>query len=123
MIDIDHFKRINDYFGHLLGDTVLIEFAQLLQLSIRKSDVVGRWGGEEFLVLLPESDELMAYAVAEKLRIKATQHQFTGVGEVTCSYGVAKYQLGQTPRELLELADSALYRAKRNGRNRGEIGD
>lgn len=122
MVDIDHFKRINDHFGHLLGDTVLMEFAQLLQMNVRKSDVAGRWGGEEFVVLLPESDETMAYSVAEKLRIKVAHHRFAVVDEVTFSYGVARYRLGQTPRELLESADSALYRAKRNGRNRGEIG-
>ncbi len=118
MIDIDFFKGINDMFGHRVGDQVLISFADLLRTRVRRIDSVGRWGGEEFLVLMPDSTQYAAGQLAEKLREATADHVFPGIGAITCSFGVAQYQGGQSISDFVERADSALYQAKRDGRNR-----
>jgi diguanylate cyclase (GGDEF)-like protein len=125
MIDIDHFKKLNDEFGHLLGDEVLRQVARLFTQHIRKNDLVCRYGGEEFAILLPETHTERALAVAEKLRRVVQEHQFPGVPRpVTISLGVADFpNHSRTRDELVRAADSALYVAKVNGRNRIETAE
>ena len=123
MLDLDHFKNFNDTYGHDAGDTVLREAALFLIKSIRAEDVVCRFGGEEFVVILPTADLNAALARAERIRSKVREltvlHQGQAVGIVTMSIGVAALpDHGVTPGALLESADAALYRAKREGRDR-----
>lgn len=120
MVDIDHFKRLNDEFGHLLGDEVLRCIAGILKQQLRKVDMVCRYGGEEFAVVVPETTGDNAMVVAEKLRRQVECHPFPGVPRpVTMSCGVADYPLhGLTRDELVAAADGALYQAKQAGRNR-----
>jgi diguanylate cyclase (GGDEF)-like protein len=123
MIDLDHFKQINDRHGHLVGDQVLVVVAQVLKERSRKADVVARYGGEEFALLLPEADVEGAMNVAERYR-RAIEQSRIATGDVTldvtASIGVACYPNGAIWRidELLRQADAALYRAKKAGRNR-----
>ena len=128
MIDLDHFKEINDSFGHLIGDTVLQEVAHRLRTAVRSYDYIGRYGGEEFLILLPSCspDDLMASA--ERLRIAANEPIIqTAIGPIapTISIGiVSAIPMASDPAEyeaLLRASDLALYRAKANGRNQVEI--
>jgi diguanylate cyclase (GGDEF)-like protein len=121
MVDIDHFKQVNDAHGHGAGDMVLSTVAQILRLATRESDVVARLGGEEFLVICRHSGREAGMASACKLRTAIEQHGFSGVGRVTASFGVAVYREGDTVTTLLGRADAALYCAKDNGRNRVEI--
>lgn len=118
MLDIDHFKVVNDPFGHNIGDDVLVDIADTLRVSVRNSDTVGRWGGEEFLVILPSTDLDQAGAVAEKVRGRVADLKLPTVGKVTVSLGVAEYQAGDTEQQLVARADIALYAAKEGGRNR-----
>jgi diguanylate cyclase (GGDEF)-like protein len=118
LIDIDHFKRINDTYGHQAGDRALIEIARLLSEGSRETDVVGRWGGEEFMILLPHTDLAGAGRLAEKIRTTIAAHEFSGIGQQTASFGVAAYTIDDQPNDLVARADAALYDAKRNGRNR-----
>jgi diguanylate cyclase (GGDEF)-like protein len=120
MIDIDGFKKLNDEFGHLLGDEVLRMLAVLLTQQLRKADVVCRYGGEEFAVLLPEITVENASSVADKLRRVVEAFPFPGVPRpVTMSCGVARFpDNGATRDELVKAADAALYNAKQSGRNR-----
>ena len=120
MVDIDHFKRLNDEFGHLLGDEVLRGVAGILKQQLRKVDMVCRYGGEEFAVVVPETTGENAVTVAEKLRRQIESHPFPGVPRpVTISCGVADYPLhGGTRDEVVAAADGALYAAKQAGRNR-----
>ena len=117
MIDIDKFKDINDTYGHLTGDDVLQEIAKILCDNIRKIDVLGRWGGEEFLIIDSESDSIKMYEFAEKIRKAVEEHNFDKVGKVTCSFGVTQYIQGDTTSKLIIRADKALYLAKESGRN------
>jgi len=123
IIDIDHFKRLNDEFGHLLGDEVLRQVAKVFTQQLRKNDVVCRYGGAEFAILLPETMSDRAHAVAEKLRRVVAEYQFPGVPRaVTISLGIADCPTHAATRdELVRAADEALYAAKQNGRNRVEI--
>lgn len=115
--DIDHFKLINDTHGHIAGDTVLTEFARLAQLLIRKSDTVGRWGGEEFLVICPETSLEALKIVAEKIRSGVEQHKFPIINKMTLSLGVAVLDKNDDLDSLINRADQGLYEAKNNGRN------
>lgn len=118
LIDIDHFKEINDNFGHKQGDLVLKRFAQLLQQAVRQTDFVARFGGEEFLVLLPNTDDA-AHAVAEKIRSSIENAVFAINRQITVSLGVAITRPDDhTQDDLIHRADVALYRAKNGGRNR-----
>lgn len=117
MIDIDHFKAINDNYGHLVGDRVLTELAALFQANIRVVDNVGRWGGEEFLILCPETTLEQGAQLAEKLRALTAQHTFPEVAQLTASFGVAELAPRETTQDLLQRADEALLQAKRQGRN------
>lgn len=120
MLDIDHFKRLNDEFGHLLGDEVLRQVSALFRAQLRKLDFVCRYGGEEFVLLLPETSGEDALAVAEKVRRAIEAHAFPGVPRpVTVSIGVAECPThGLTRDEVVKAADSALYASKQGGRNR-----
>lgn len=118
IIDIDHFKDINDRHGHLVGDDVLRRFADLLGERLRQNDVAARWGGEEFVVLADGAVLENASLLAEQIRESALSETFPSVGPVTVSIGIADYRRGETPDQLLTRADDALYEAKRGGRNR-----
>ena len=123
MLDIDHFKKVNDTFGHLAGDAVLKNLVKTLERNLRKSDAMGRWGGEEFLVLLHDCKLDDACLIAEKIRA-AVSSSVTSFGQVripaTISLGVAQYQECESQVSLLNRADIALYKAKGGGRNRTE---
>lgn len=118
LIDIDYFKEVNDRYGHLVGDEVLKTFAKILNDGVRKSDVVARWGGEEFVVLLPDSELSSAVKLAETLRIKIAEYNFNLSGKVTCSIGVVRWNEGENSDQLLRRVDEKLYLAKEDGRNR-----
>lgn len=118
LIDIDFFKKVNDSFGHLVGDEVLKKMAQILTNNIRKSDMIARWGGEEFVILLPDSDLISATKIAESLRHKVEESDFSPMDKITCSIGVARWNEGETPDQLLHRVDEKLYHAKEEGRNR-----
>lgn len=116
MLDIDHFKRINDGFGHPRGDAVLVEAAARLRASVREVDLVGRLGGEEIGVLLPNTELDGALELAERIRVRIGREDFEEVGRVTASIGVASLQADAA--RLIAEADEALYDAKRSGRDR-----
>ena len=120
MLDLDHFKRVNDTQGHAVGDQVLKEFARVAQSLLRSSDLLARWGGEEFVVATPSTGLDPALRLAERLRAAVQAHAFPVIGSLTVSIGVAEYLPGDTDAALLERADQALYRAKALGRNRVE---
>ena len=117
MLDIDHFKTINDTFGHQAGDHVLIEIASRLRRSLRGSDMVARWGGEEFVVLLRDCALPDALRLAEDIRAAIAELPFGAMGSLTVSVGVAEARASEDLTTWLERADQALYRAKRSGRN------
>lgn len=121
IIDVDKFKSVNDTYGHQVGDQVLIEVAQVLKNHLREVDIVGRWGGEEFIVLCPATSIIGAAKVAEKLRTALERHRFPVVNRKTASFGVAQLADGETLEDTVKRADDALYRAKENGRNRVEL--
>lgn len=116
--DIDHFKDVNDTYGHLAGDRVLQEIADSVRQRIRRSDIVARWGGEEFVILLPQTKLDEAINVAEMLRVMISEKYFEGVGNITCSFGVATLEENEDADHLLNRVDQLLYEAKNSGRNR-----
>lgn len=116
-IDIDHFKRINDQFGHLYGDEVLIILARILQSTFRKTDLIYRFGGEEFVVIVYVDDRNDADLTFERLRRSIENHAFPQISKVTVSIGVTEIRDSSIPVELLGHADQALYYAKTHGRN------
>ena len=120
MYDIDFFKHVNDTFGHDVGDYVLQALTDLVKENIRTVDTVARWGGEEFMVLMPQSDQAAARISAEKLRQKIVQYRFDKVDKITVSFGVTEFVLQDDFNVLLKRADDALYQAKELGRNRVE---
>ena len=117
VVDIDHFKAVNDEHGHQVGDRVLLAFASRLAGAVRGGDVVGRWGGEEFLVIAPHTDQRAALDLAERCRAEIANTPDPDVGELTASFGIATLTEGEMPRSLLRRADVAMYTAKDNGRN------
>jgi diguanylate cyclase (GGDEF)-like protein len=125
LADLDDFKAINDAHGHATGDDVLREFAAVLRATVRDSDLAGRWGGEEFMLLLPGAEAVGAAQLADRVRASLAERSFLGsdgaVFSVTCSFGVAQHTPGTDDRELFAAADRALYRAKREGKNRVEL--
>lgn len=121
MLDIDYFKVVNDSFGHQAGDNVLVAIAGLLTRTARETDVAGRWGGEEFLLVCPETELQVVAALAERLRVEFAATDFPLVGKVTSSFGVAAFAPGDSVKTLVQRADEALYRAKDNGRNCVEV--
>ncbi len=118
MLDLDHFKLVNDQHGHLVGDAVLTKFADIILSSLRASDIFGRWGGEEFLVIAPHLNLANAAGMAEKLRCAVESSQFDSGVQLTVSIGISAYRPGESSQALIGRADQALYLAKANGRNR-----
>lgn len=117
-IDIDHFKRINDTFGHLFGDEVLLRVANLMRHSFRAADTLYRFGGEEFVVMLRSSTRENAARIFDRFRAMVEQQDFPQVGQVTCSVGYTRVDPALLPADILGQADAALYYSKENGRNR-----
>jgi len=117
LIDIDRFKHVNDRFGHLVGDEVLVAFSRVLESQVRGGDVVGRWGGEEFVLVLRRTTPGDAYALAERIRATVATTLFPGVRRLTASLGVCAALPNESLTELMGRADSALYSAKAGGRN------
>lgn len=117
LLDIDHFKSVNDTYGHNVGDTLLIEISNILKKNTRDTDIVGRWGGEEFLIVCPETDKAGLLKLAENLRIAIKNANFTTVGEKTSSFGCSLYEKNENIKEFISKADKALYNAKEEGRN------
>jgi diguanylate cyclase (GGDEF)-like protein len=122
LADLDDFKNVNDMHGHAVGDEVLRVFAGVLRETLRESDLAGRWGGEEFLILLPGADEEGAAQLADRIRIALAARAIPSAPglRVTASFGVAEYAGQSNTEQLVDAADSALYRAKRAGRDRVE---
>jgi len=118
MLDIDHFKLINDTHGHTAGDQILIELAKLLELQIRDTDILARWGGEEFVILCPGSSLEDAVALCERMMHAIAAHEFSYTNPITCSFGVAEKFEAEALEACFERADKALYEAKASGRNR-----
>jgi len=121
LCDVDHFKRINDQFGHVVGDRVLVEYAQRIRSHLRAVDVLARWGGEEFVVMMPHCSLADAHRLAEKLRALIAESPFPEVGALTASFGVAAWMPGDDLDQWVKRADMALYAAKAGGRNRVEV--
>jgi len=121
IFDIDHFKSINDTYGHLIGDSVLMEIANLIKNNIRSTDIFARWGGEEFVILAPNINKEQAKMLAEKIRKLIAHHRFKYVDHVTVSLGVTEFMPTDTKESFIKRADEALYLAKRKGRNRVEV--
>ncbi|WP_323659733.1 sensor domain-containing diguanylate cyclase [Aliarcobacter butzleri] len=118
IIDIDHFKHVNDNYGHLVGDMVLSQLSKIISDNLRNSDIFGRYGGEEFLIICPKTNKDGAFILAEKLRIIVNEFTFDEVGHKTVSIGIAEFQPDDTIETLFKKADEALYEAKNSGRNR-----
>jgi diguanylate cyclase (GGDEF)-like protein len=121
LFDVDHFKKINDTFGHDIGDQVLKEFAKLIQENIRDKDIVGRWGGEEFVIIADDLNAKQAVVFSDRLRKLIEETTFCHQNNVTASFGVAEYRQKEKTKDVLKRADIALYMAKENGRNKVEI--
>ena len=120
-IDIDYFKKINDSYGHDVGDLVIKRFSEVLKNNIRTVDSAARWGGEEFLLLIVESDVNIAKTISEKINNVLCQTDFSPVDKVTVSIGITQVADGETNESVITRSDQALYKAKDNGRNRIEI--
>jgi len=122
MMDIDHFKAVNDTYGHKEGDRVIIGIAGIIRECSRTTDFTGRYGGEEFIVIMPETKENEAWDFAERLRLTIEKNDFGKPSPITVSGGVKSCSSGSAG-ELVEACDKLLYQAKRNGRNRIERPD
>jgi diguanylate cyclase (GGDEF)-like protein len=118
LLDVDRFKAVNDNYGHNTGDDVLRLLAKVLQQRGRARDLVGRWGGEEFVIVCEDTPLAGAVSLADHLRQRIAAQEFPGVGQCTASFGVAESTPGDTLVTLIDRADQALYAAKRDGRNR-----
>jgi diguanylate cyclase (GGDEF)-like protein len=125
MLDIDHFKKVNDRYGHLTGDDVLEKVAALIRGNIRDTDIAGRYGGEEFIIILPQTTLSSAWVVAERLRSIIEQAEMKdpagNVFAITVSQGLAGWERGEDAHSLISRSDEALYKAKEKGRNRVQI--
>ena len=123
LIDIDYFKSINDTLGHLVGDCILKDISKLLKNNLRKTDIIGRWGGEEFLIILPFTSKDIAKKIAENLRALIEENNFSYKmnRKITISIGVTEFSKSKSVEDTLLLVDNLLYKAKENGRNRVEV--
>ncbi len=121
MIDLDHFKAVNDNYGHILGDEVLKQFSLLVKENLRKEDIFGRWGGEEFLIIIPGSSKETALKFIERIRKLVAQHDFESVGKITFSAGISEFVPDCTDDKLIGNADFALYISKNMGRNQVQV--
>jgi len=117
-IDIDHFKRVNDTYGHDVGDRVLIDIANIIRSTTRAGDIAARWGGEEFMITLQATDATHASILGEKLRVTVENHTFAIVGNLTISLGITQYRHSESEKTFIKRVDEALYEAKKSGRNR-----
>jgi len=117
VLDIDHFKSINDNHGHQVGDEILVGIAEMIKTHLRSSDKAIRWGGEEFIIIYLETSHDEVMKLAEELRQKIEEHLFETVGNVTASFGITLYKKGDTTDSIVRRADKALYMAKESGRN------
>ena len=118
--DIDHFKTVNDTYGHETGDHVLQELTRIVAAMVRQTDIFARFGGEEFVILVHNNDVKTGRELAEKIRLNVEQHSFPQIGSVTCSFGVAQFYPDDTAETFIKRADDAMYSAKQAGRNRVE---
>lgn len=121
ILDIDHFKEVNDKYGHQRGDSVLVEIASVLKDSLRITDYVGRYGGEEFIIIFPESSIEDVKLIIEGVRLKIAQYDFEGIEHKTASFGLTAFKAGDTIETVVKRADNALYEAKESGRNRAVV--
>ena len=119
--DLDNFKRLNDTFGHDTGDVVLVEIVRLVESHLRSSDRFGRWSGDEFTIVIPETSLESAQRLADRLRTAIENHSLGQAWQLSASFGVAGYRLGDSRTSLFKRADVALYRAKERGKNRVEV--
>jgi diguanylate cyclase len=117
MLDIDHFKRVNDTYGHQAGDLVLVTLGELLRARLRRDDIVGRYGGEEFIVIISQATGEQVRRIAEKLRKSVAEHHFADMPSITISLGVTSYRPGDTAEEMIRRSDQAMYASKHAGRN------
>ncbi|MDX3960176.1 GGDEF domain-containing protein, partial [Aliarcobacter skirrowii] len=118
MYDIDFFKKVNDTYGHDIGDIVLQEFSDVTKKAIRATDLVYRWGGEEFIAIIESNSKENLILVAEKMRVAVENFNFTKIGKLTSSFGIAIPKKDDTKDSLLKRADDNLYKAKQTGRNK-----
>ncbi len=123
LVDIDHFKQVNDTHGHTTGDQILRAFAKRIQREIASHHIIGRWGGEEFIIILPGADLSDAQTIAEHLQSTIVQTNFLMVKHLTASFGLCQYHANDSTMSLIERADRALYQAKQSGRNQVKVGD
>ncbi len=123
LMDVDNLKQINDSHGHIVGDTVLYETAQILRANLRDNDVCVRWGGDEFVLLLPCIGAEQARLLAMRIREVVASYEFSARIDVSCSFGITQMQRGQSLQELIEQADKSMYRAKEEGKNTIVVGD
>ncbi len=121
MFDIDRFKTINDIHGHDTGDYVLKDISKIVSENLRENDIFVRWGGEEFLILAPETDIFHAKLLADKLRIIIREFHFSGVGNISSSFGVAQFDENDDTDSFIKRVDINLYKAKRSGRDKVEV--
>ncbi len=117
LLDVDHFKKVNDAYGHQVGDKVLIEFSELLREHVRSVDTLGRWGGEEFMIVCPGTDKEGIIEMASKLKAAIENHNFSITGHQTASFGAATIRENDVLQQLILRADKAMYQAKHQGRN------
>ena len=118
MFDIDYFKKVNDTYGHYVGDMVLKKLSELISQNIREVDSFGRWGGEEFMLLLHKANQAEAIYIAEKLRKLVADFSIENLYKITISIGISTFAKNDTKESLLQRADQALYKSKEDGRNR-----
>lgn len=111
-IDVDWFKLVNDTYGHQTGDKVLFELAQLMKNNLSITEYIGRWGGEEFFIVLPNTSAMDSYALAERIRLKISAYNFQPVKHLTCSFGITEYIEDDCIEQIIKRADTALYHAK-----------
>jgi diguanylate cyclase (GGDEF)-like protein len=121
LIDIDFFKQVNDQYGHLIGDDILVAFASIIRKHTRKADRVGRWGGEEFIVICPETSINGAITLAKHLQSCIERFEFPKANNQTASFGITEFRPNDSIESLVGRADNALYQAKHRGRNRVEV--
>ncbi|MEA3553943.1 MAG: GGDEF domain-containing protein, partial [Campylobacterota bacterium] len=121
IIDIDKFKNFNDTYGHLIGDEVLITMAQTVKTHVRETDTFARWGGEEFVILLKNTNVKNAKIVSEHIKDRIEENNHKTAGKITASFGLTQYIENDTIESIFKRCDDALYIAKENGRNRVEI--
>nr|WP_247739179.1 GGDEF domain-containing protein [Bacillus sp. 165] len=117
LFDIDDFKKVNEVYGNDYGDLALIQLTELVKKRLRTEDIFARWGGEEFILLLPNMNGREAFKAAEALRFLIETKHFSGVKKMTCSFGVVQYEKGVSRERMIEQANNALYQAKINGKN------